>query len=279
MAANERSGRPIAATLAVLAIVGGLAIAAYVAWSDSEDARIDGKRAHNLALHAAAQPLPGTPDLAHLPDRLTAAGLNLGAPIFMRVFKREFELELWIRRGDRFERFATYPVCNWSGRLGPKLREGDRQAPEGFYTVDAKALNPRSRWHRSFNLGFPNAFDRAHGRTGSLLMVHGGCSSVGCFAMTDAVIDEIWQIVTAALAGGQKRFHVHVFPFRMTAEALAAAKDHAAAAFWQSMKDGHDAFEANQQVPAISVCGPVYQIQAGSRPSAVDAAVTSACPG
>ena len=95
-------------------------------------------------------------------------GLSLGAPVFMRVFKREFELELWMKRDDRFHRFAVYPICRWSGRLGPKLAEGDAQAPEGFYTVDAKALNPTSRWHRSFNLGFPNAYDRSHQRTGSL---------------------------------------------------------------------------------------------------------------
>jgi murein L,D-transpeptidase YafK len=279
MASNKRASRAIAAAMLALAVVGGLALAIYFAQSDSEDVRIDGKRAYNLARHAVGQPLPGTPDLTQLPARLKTAGVNLGAPILLRIFKREFELELWLRRGDRFERFAVYPVCNWSGRLGPKLREGDHQAPEGFYTVDAKALNPQSRWHRSFNLGFPNAFDRAHGRTGSLLMVHGGCSSVGCFAMTDAVIDEIWQLVTAALAGGQKRFHVHVFPFRMTAEAATAAQDHGAAPFWQSLQAGYDAFEASRQVPEISVCGPSYRVQAGSRSSAVDGAVSSQCPG
>ena len=139
----------------------------------------------------------------------------------MRVFKREFELELWMKRDDTFHRFAVYPICRWSGRLGPKLAEGDAQAPEGFYTVDAKALNPASRWHRSFNLGFPNAYDRSHQRTGSFLMVHGGCSSIGCYAMTDAVVDEIWRLVTAALGKGQPRFQVQVFPFRMTAENMA----------------------------------------------------------
>ena len=104
----------------------------------------------------------------------------------MRIFKREFELEIWLKKGDRFERFATYPICKWSGRLGPKVRQGDRQAPEGFYTVGGKALNPNSRWYRSFNLGFPNAHDRALRRTGSFIMVHGGCSSIGCYAMTNA---------------------------------------------------------------------------------------------
>ncbi len=124
----------------------------------------------------------------------------------------------------------------WSGDFGPKVRQGDRQAPEGFYTVDATALNPASKYHRSFNLGFPNAFDRAHGRTGSLLMVHGDCRSIGCYAMTDPVIDEIWSLVTAALSAGQKRFQVQVFPFRMT-EANMARHAHAAAIpFWRAIE-------------------------------------------
>ena len=143
--------------------------------------------------------------LGDLSGRLAALRRRHGAPVFIRIFKREFELEVWLRKGDRFHLFATYPVCRWSGRLGPKLDEGDGQSPEGFYTVDRGALNPASRWHRSFNLGFPNVLDRAHGRTGSLLMVHGGCSSVGCFAMTDPGVDEIWRLVQAAHRAGQPR--------------------------------------------------------------------------
>ena len=165
--------------------------------------------------------LPGTPDLDGLKARLAAFGANAGAPVFIRIFKREFELEVWLRNGDRFQLFATYPVCRWSGELGPKLVEGDGQSPEGFYTVDRGAMNPASRWYRSFNLGFPNVLDRAHGRTGSLLMVHGGCSSVGCFAITDPGVGEIWRLMQAAHRAGQRLVHVHVFPFRMSEEALA----------------------------------------------------------
>jgi murein L,D-transpeptidase YafK len=148
-----------------------------------------------------------------LDQRLAAKDVALGVPIFIRIFKLESELELWVQKSGRYELFATYPICLWSGRLGPKLQEGDKQAPEGFYTVDKDALNPDSRWHRSFNLGFPNAFDQAYGRTGSFLMVHGGCASIGCYAMTDRVVDEIWRMVTSALDAGQERFAVHVFPF------------------------------------------------------------------
>ena len=118
--------------------------------------RINWTRAEYKALFRAGETLPGTPDLARFDERLAARGVKLGVPVYIRIFKLESELELWVEKGARFERFATYPICLWSGRLGPKLREGDRQAPEGFYTVDAEQLNPNSRMHRSFNLGFPN---------------------------------------------------------------------------------------------------------------------------
>lgn len=219
---------------------------------------IEAERSRRLAQATLGVALPGTPDLSDLAGRLSAHGLASGAPVFIRIFKREFELELWLKRDDRFHRFAIYPICRWSGRLGPKLVEGDAQAPEGFYTVDAKALNAASRWHRSFNLGFPNMFDRAHHRTGSFVMVHGGCSSVGCYAMTDAVVDEIWRLVTAALKAGQTRFHVHVFPFRMTDENLARRSHLRWAAFWRGLKRGHDAFEATLLPPKVSVCRGRY---------------------
>lgn len=243
---------------------------------DREQAEIEAERSARLAQAAQGLPLAGTPDLGDLAGRLSAAGLRLGAPVFIRVFKREFELELWLARGGRFQRFAVYPICRWSGRLGPKLAEGDGQAPEGFYTVDAKALNPASRWHRSFDLGFPNAFDRAHGRTGSYLMVHGGCASIGCFAMTDPAIDEIWRLVTAALAAGQPRFHVHVFPFRMTQENLDRRRSSPWAAFWQELKHGYDAFEATHRPPRVSVCDGRYRIAPAAQGEG-GGAVDSAC--
>jgi murein L,D-transpeptidase YafK len=277
MASKRRGWRGIIARCVTLAIVGGLALAAYFVGFEAEDARIDRKRASNFAQFLTGKALSGTPELGRFNERLQAAGFTPRSPIFMRVFKREFELELWAKRNDRFEHFATYPICNWSGRLGPKLREGDRQAPEGFYTVDAKALNPQSRWHRSFNLGFPNAFDRANARTGSLLMVHGGCSSIGCFAMTNAVIDELWEAITGAFANGQKRVHVHVFPFRMTAENMAALATHKAAPFWQTLKAGHDAFEATHQLPEISICNRRYDIKTASNAGATDAINAEKC--
>ena len=173
-------------------------------------------RWQNHSYYQSGLPLPSTPDLAKFDDRLRAQGLALGAPVFLRIFKLESELEIWMEKDGRYRLFATYPICLWSGRLGPKLAEGDHQAPEGFYAVTKEELNPNSRWHRSFSLGFPNEFDRALGRTGSFIMVHGGCQSIGCFAMTNTVVDEIWRLVTSALDGGQPAFNVQVFPFRMT---------------------------------------------------------------
>jgi murein L,D-transpeptidase YafK len=231
---------------------------------DWDHLQIEAERSRRFGQAALGVPLAGTPDLGALDRRLAAEGLSLGAPVFIRIFKREFELELWMRREGVFHRFAVYPICRWSGRLGPKLAEGDSQAPEGFYTVDAKALNPASRWHRSFNLGFPNAYDRSHRRTGSLIMVHGGCASIGCFAMTDPVVDEIWRLVTAALKKGQPRFHVHVYPFRLTAENLAQRSHERWLPFWQNLKRGHDLFEQTLLPPRISACEGSYAFAAAA---------------
>jgi murein L,D-transpeptidase YafK len=227
-------------------------------------ARVNWTRSEYRAMFQAGETLPGTPDLARFEERLAAHGVKRGAPVYIRIFKLESELELWVQKGDRFERFATYPICLWSGRLGPKLREGDRQAPEGFYTVDAEQLNPNSVMHRSFSLGFPNVFDRAHGRTGSFLMVHGGCASIGCFAMTHPAVDEIWRMVTAALEGGQPRFAVHVFPFRMSERALDFRKGYRWHGFWSDLKKGYDLFQPGRIPPAVSVCNGRYVFEPGT---------------
>lgn len=221
------------------------------------------ERKERLARYKSDLPLAGTPDLTQLKTRLSAAGLNLGAAIIVRIFKRESELEIWMKTGDRFKRFATYPICRWAGDLGPKLTRGDRQAPEGFYTVAKHQLNPASRHHRSFNLGYPNVLDRAHGRTGDYIMVHGGCSSAGCFAVTDEVVDEIWRIVTAAIGKGQSRFQVQSFPFRMTKANLDLYKGHRWYGFWLDLKPGYDTFEASGVPPLVRVCKGRYAFLPG----------------
>jgi murein L,D-transpeptidase YafK len=184
---------------------------------------------------------------------LRAMGLEYGAPIFIRILKEERKLELFVEGDESYRLFRSYAIVACSGRLGPKLREGDRQAPEGFYFVTPARMNPRSRFHLSFNLGYPNRFDRAHGRTGSALMVHGGKASIGCYAMTDAKIEEIYAMADAALRNGQKYFRVHCFPFRMTAENLRRHRRSKWLPFWKNLKQGYDQFEHTSRPPNARV--------------------------
>jgi murein L,D-transpeptidase YafK len=188
-------------------------------------------------------------------------GMKQDAPIFVRVFKEESELEVWKLRDDgHFHHFKTYPICNWSGELGPKLAQGDKQAPEGFYTVHKSQLNPNSQFHLAFNLGFPNSYDKAHGRTGSALMVHGKCRSAGCYAMTDALIEEIYALARDQFTEGQDAFRVHAFPFRMTAENMARHRTSKWYPFWLTLKEGYDYFETTRQLPPIAVCERRYHV-------------------
>lgn len=281
MLARRQSRWRVALTIlgAFLALAAGFA---FVYWPQVfaliEQELIYADKANHWALASAGKELPGTPDLKNLSARLQAQKLQLGAPVLVRIFKREFELEVWMKRDGRFQRFATYPVCMWSGDLGPKLRQGDRQAPEGFYTVDSTQLNPESKYHRSFNLGFPNAFDQANGRTGSLLMVHGDCRSIGCYAMTDLVIDEIWTLITSALGAGQKRFQVQVFPFRMTERNMARHATQPDAGFWGQLKPGHDLFEREQLPPTVNVCRGQYVFRPGAADGDGSTRIENGCP-
>jgi len=199
---------------------------------------------------------------------LAQAQFRFGAPIFIRIFKQESQLEVWLQDGARFRLFKTYPICAYSGALGPKLQEGDGQAPEGFYFVRPNRFNPHSKFHLSFNLGFPNAYDRAHGRTGSYLMVHGQCVSIGCFAMAirnpvagvarNAPIEEIWSMADAAFRQGQAFFRVHIFPFRMDAANLDKHKAAQWADFWQNLSEGYRFFENSRRPPNVTVRNKRY---------------------
>lgn len=186
-------------------------------------------------------------------------GMDVSAPIFVRIFKEESELEVWKLRNDgRYYHFKTYPICNWSGKLGPKMRQGDKQAPEGFYSITTNQLNPNSKFHLAFNLGYPNAYDKSKYRTGQYLMVHGDCKSAGCYAMTDALIEEIYALSREALRGGQRKFDVHAFPFRMTDEKLARHRKSKWHRFWRTMKRGYDYFEVHRIPPTVAVCERRY---------------------
>ena len=188
-------------------------------------------------------------------------GMQTSAPIYIRIFKEESELEVWKAREDgRFYHFKTYPICNWSGALGPKLVQGDRQAPEGFYTITPQQMKPDSQYHVAFNIGYPNAYDRANNRTGEAVMVHGKCKSAGCYAMTDALSEEIYALAREAFRGGQPSFQVHAFPFRMTQEKLDRFKKHKWYAFWSTLKQGYDYFETNRVPPGVAVCERRYMV-------------------
>ncbi len=191
------------------------------------------------------------------------------SPILVRLFKEEAELEVWKQdRTGRFELLKTYPICRWSGELGPKIKEGDRQAPEGFYSITPAQMNPKSQYYLSFNLGYPNAYDQAWGRTGSQLMVHGDCSSRGCYAMTDEQISEIFALGRESFFGGQKAFQVQAYPFRMTPANMAKHRNNPNMAFWKMLKRGSDHFEVTHLEPKVDVCEKRYVFDAESPPNA-----------
>jgi murein L,D-transpeptidase YafK len=202
---------------------------------------------------------------------LAKKGMQPSSPIFVRIFKEESELEIWKQRDDgRFYHFKTYPICNWSGEIGPKLNYGDRQAPEGFYSVTPGLMNPNSKYYLSFNLGYPNAYDRAWSRTGDSVMVHGNCRSAGCYAMTDALMEEIYGLTREALKAGQPSFQVQALPFRMTDARMAREKSAKWLSYWKTLKQGYDYFEKYRVPPNVVVCERRYVVGvvAQSRPDA-----------
>jgi len=235
-------------------------------------------------LFAGCAKVEVAPHLLPLPKEtmmlLGRKGMDAQAPIFIRIFKEESELEVWKQREDgRFYHFKTYPICNWSGDLGPKIRAGDRQAPEGFYVIAREQMHPDSHYHLAMNLGFPNAFDRAQGRTGEFLMIHGKCKSAGCYAMTDGLMEEIYAIARESFLGGHDAFQVHAFPFRMSSDNMARHGNYAAYPFWRTMKEAYDYFELTRQLPAIAVCNRHYLVNVALRsgdPGALDP--EAACP-
>jgi murein L,D-transpeptidase YafK len=189
--------------------------------------------------------------------RVSQLGVPWGSPLYLRVFKQESLLEAWILdpATTTWHLLHTWPICAWSGTLGPKLAEGDRQSPEGFYAIPPPRMNPNSRWHLAMNVGFPNDYDRRLGRTGSWIMIHGVCGSSGCYAMTDRGVEGIWVLVEAALQHGQPWVPVHIFPFRMTPENLHDQALHPWFPFWANLAEGWRFFDETGQVPEVDV-GP-----------------------
>lgn len=203
---------------------------------------------------AAEKPLPSAVEAALILKEIAPE-----APIYIRVFKEESELEVWkARPNGRYALIKTFPVCNWGGTLGPKQTLGDRMSPEGFYGVTSGSLKPDSKYHLAFNIGYPNALDRSLGRTGDFIMVHGNCVSVGCFAMSDSLIEEVYAFVRDALAGGETSVPVHVFPFHMTAQNMKSHADNPARDTWEPLKEAYDDFAISREPPTIAMCGKRY---------------------
>ncbi len=257
----------------VRALITSVALAAagvFMAGCDSDEI--------SLAANAKAnQPVP-----PKLIAAMTEKDMDLQSPILVRLFKQEAELEVWKQnRSGKFELLKTYPICRWSGDLGPKVREGDRQAPEGFYTISPAQMNPQSAYYLSFNTGYPNAYDAALGHTGSQLMVHGDCSSRGCYAMTDEQIAEIYSLGRESFFGGQKAFQFQAYPFRMTAANMAKHRNNPNMAFWKMIKEGNDHFEVSHQEPKVDFCEKKYVFDAIRAPNATRDPVFNAsakCP-
>ena len=191
---------------------------------------------------------------------LAVKKIEFGAPLFIRIFKEEKSLEVWLKKDTHFKLFKTYPICTYgSGGLGPKIKQGDGKAPEGFYFVTPFQLNPISNFHLGFHLGYPNRYDRSHGRTGSALMVHGSGVSIGCYAVTDGDIEEIYTLVDAAFRNGHSFFRIHIFPFKMTNENMKKYTESEWYGFWSNLKKGHDFFEINDKIPPnVEVRGGKY---------------------
>ena len=198
--------------------------------------------------------------LRTLEEGLEALSSKVGDPIFIRIFKDESLLEVWMHTGTEYQHLKDYSICAYSGQLGPKLQEGDRQAPEGFYKVRKYQLNPNSKFHLSFNLGYPNKYDRSYERTGSFLMVHGNCVSIGCYAMTNDKIEEIYALLEEALNKGQKYVQVHAYPFMMSDDNMAFYEGNEWYDFWTNLKEGYDYFEAEKQPPLIKVKNKRYEV-------------------
>ncbi|MEI2299460.1 L,D-transpeptidase family protein [Ensifer sp. MJa1] len=227
---------------------------------------------------------------APMVKKMSELGMQKQAPIALRIFKEEGTLEVWkANTANRFQLLKSYKICAWSGKLGPKVKEGDRQAPEGFYPLFPHQLNPNSKYYLAINTGYPNTYDKANGRQGTHLMIHGACSSAGCYSMTDEQMIEIFALARDSFKGGQESVQLQAFPFRMTAENMARHRNNPNIDFWKMLKVGYDQFEVTKRPPEVNVCEKKYvfnqqatgpfnasgQCPAMSTPPALQVAMTS----
>lgn len=235
-------------------------------FTDPED--VNGQQQQHMIIEKPALPIKPLPAIKKPKIVQTVTSLNTtkepipGDNLYLRLFKQEGLLELWYqRKGQNFQLYKTWQICTYSGGLGPKKVAGDEKSPEGFYATRKNMLNPNSRYHLSFNIGYPNAYDRANGYTGNYIMIHGDCKSIGCYAMTDLGIEEIYGLVDQALGSGQSQIPIHIFPFIMEESNMQKYKDSDYYTFWQELKPAYDVFQSQRRIPNISVQGRKYVVR------------------
>jgi murein L,D-transpeptidase YafK len=232
-----------------------LAVAACALMAGCDDSNLDQSSARSQ------QPISGA-----VLAKMEALDTTPSSPTVIRTYKKEAELEIWkMKSNGEYALLKTYPMCRWSGQLGPKKREGDMQVPEGFYSIAPGQMNPNSHYYLAFNVGYPNAYDRAYGRSGGNVMVHGVCSSAGCFSMTDEQVADIYAIARDSFAGGQREIQLQSYPFHMTAENMAKFRLDPNIDFWKNLKDGSDHFEVTKNEPSVLVCGKHYVFDATTK--------------
>lgn len=250
------------------ALLGSAVAGALLLAGCSDDGRLSSNSRHYVAISPQME------------ATMSEKGMNARSPILFRAYKKESELEVWKQTPTgEYALLKTFPMCRWSGQLGPKKTEGDRQVPEGFYTITQGQLNPNSAYYLSFNVGYPNSFDKQLGRTGSQIMVHGACSSRGCFSMTDEQVADIYALSREAFGGGQKAIQFQSLPFRMNAQNLAKYRADEHMPFWKNLKEGSDHFEVTKREPQVAACNGRYRFGVSSctpTPEEVNSSVMSA---
>ena len=182
--------------------------------------------------------------------------------IYIRSFKFDSQLEVWVKNNpkDKYQLFKTYRVCMQSGTMGPKRVQGDFQIPEGFYYINE--FNPRSAYHLSLGLNYPNSSDRILSdslRPGNAIYIHGSCVSIGCVSVNDSDVEEIYILSAYAKAAGQEFIPVHIFPIRYNSKRSADYLDGfikinpSLEGFFVELKSAYDFFEKNRELPLIMI--------------------------
>lgn len=196
-----------------------------------------------------------------------AAGFGNNFSMLINAYKAEGKLEIWLKSysDKQYKLFRTYDFCEHSGTLGPKVIEGDKQIPEGFYYINV--FNPMSTFHLSLGVNYPNSVDLARTgkdrKPGNDIYIHGNCVTVGCIPLTDEKIKEVYVLAVEAKDNGQEKIPVNIYPFKMTDGNMKkySALFPTQLAFWKTLQPGYFAFEKNRNLADIKEVGGKYVIK------------------